>query len=92
MAISRPVNLSLADRRLWHTLTVEYGTDGRFGWQSAALSEKKRNVILLSYFMDMSDAEIAKEMHVVRSTIHEHRKQSLELLKKIMERTDEKRK
>lgn len=57
-----------------------------------ALSEKKRNVILLSYFMDMSDAEIAKEMHLVRSTIHEHRKKSLELLKKIMEGTDEKRK
>lgn len=49
------------------------------------LSEKKRNVILLSYFMEMSDAEIAREMNLVRSTIHEHRKRSLELLKKIME-------
>jgi len=27
--------LSLADRRLCHTLTAEHGTDGRFGWQSA---------------------------------------------------------
>lgn len=49
------------------------------------LSEKKRNVILLSYFMEMSDAEIAREMNLVRSTIHEHRKRSLELLKNIME-------
>ncbi|MDO4556037.1 MAG: sigma factor-like helix-turn-helix DNA-binding protein [Lachnospiraceae bacterium] len=56
-----------------------------------SLTEKKRNVILLSYFMDMSDAEIAREMNLVRSTIHEHRKRSLELLKNIMEeRTDEK--
>lgn len=55
------------------------------------LSEKKRNVILLSYFMEMSDAEIAREMNLVRSTIHEHRKRSLELLKNIMEEsTDEK--
>lgn len=55
------------------------------------LSEKKRNVILLSYFMEMSDAEIAREMNLVRSTIHEHRKRSLELLKNIMEgSTDEK--
>ena len=56
------------------------------------LTEKKRNVILLSYFMDMSDAEIAREMNLVRSTIHEHRKRSLELLKQIMEaNTDEKK-
>lgn len=55
------------------------------------LSEKKRNVILLSYFMEMSDADIAREMNLVRSTIHEHRKRSLEMLKKIMEgSTDEK--
>lgn len=39
-----------------------------------ALTEKKRNVILLSYFMDMNDTEIAKEMNLVCSTIYEHRK------------------
>ena len=49
------------------------------------LTEKKRDVILLSYFMDMSDAEIAREMNLVRCTIHEHRKRSLELLRKILE-------
>lgn len=55
------------------------------------LPEKKRNVILLSYFMEMSDADIAREMNVVRSTIHEHRKRSLEILKTVMESyTDEK--
>lgn len=56
-----------------------------------SLSERKRDVILLSYFMDMSDAEIARKMKLVRSTIHEHRKRSLEILKEIMEGcTDEK--
>lgn len=56
------------------------------------LTEKKRNVILMSYFMGMSDAEIAREMSLVRSTIHEHRKRSLEMLKNIMEEnTDEKK-
>lgn len=49
------------------------------------LSERKREVILLSYFMDMSDAEIARKMNLVRSTVHEHRKHSLELMKKILE-------
>lgn len=56
------------------------------------LTEKKRNVILLSYFMGMSDADIAREMNLVRSTIHEHRTRSLEMLKQIMEEsTDEKK-
>ena len=49
------------------------------------LSEKKRDVVLLSYFMDMSDTEIARVMNLVRSTVHEHRKRSLELMKKMME-------
>ena len=49
------------------------------------LPEKKRNVILLSFFMDMTDTEIAKRMNLVRSTIHHHRVSSLQALKKIME-------
>ncbi|MCI9596168.1 MAG: sigma-70 family RNA polymerase sigma factor [Firmicutes bacterium] len=49
------------------------------------LTEKKRSVVLLSYFLDMSDAEIARTMRLARSTIHEHWKRSLELLKKTME-------
>lgn len=51
------------------------------------LPEKKRNVVLLSFFMDMSDTEIAKMMHLVKSTIHHHRTSSLEILKLIMERS-----
>ena len=55
-----------------------------------ALSEKKRDVVLLSYFMDMSDAEIGRALNLVRSTVYEHRKRSLELMKNIMEEhTDE---
>lgn len=49
------------------------------------LPEKKRNVILLSFFMDMRDTDIAKNMNLVRSTIHHHRVSSLQALKKIME-------
>ena len=49
------------------------------------LSERKRDVVLLSYFMDMSDAEIAREMNLVRCTVRKHRVRSLELLRKIME-------
>lgn len=49
------------------------------------LPEKKRNVILLSFFLDMTDTEIAKHMNLVRNTIHHHRVSSLQALKKIME-------
>jgi len=45
-----------------------------------ALTDRKREVILLSYFMEMSDAAIARKMNLVRSTVHEHRTRSLELL------------
>ena len=50
-----------------------------------ALTEKKRNVVLLSYFLEMTDVEIARKMNLVHSTIREHRTRSLELLKKLME-------
>ena len=53
--------------------------------QYFGIGEKKRNVVLLSYFMDMSDADIAREMNLVRSTINEHRRRSLELMRKNME-------
>ena len=49
------------------------------------LTDRKRDVILLSYFMEMSDAAIARKMNLVGSTVHEHRTRSLELLKQIME-------
>ncbi|HIG0358543.1 TPA: sigma-70 family RNA polymerase sigma factor [Clostridium sporogenes] len=49
------------------------------------LPEKKRNIILLSYFMDMSDSEIGQLMNLVRSTIYRHRTSTLEEIKKMYE-------
>ncbi|WP_449241183.1 sigma factor-like helix-turn-helix DNA-binding protein [Desulfoscipio gibsoniae] len=51
-----------------------------------ALPEKKRNIILLSYFMDMSDAEIGELTNLVRTTIYRHRTSLLQQIKKYMER------
>lgn len=59
--------------------------DELIGEALKSLPEKKRNVILLSFFLDMTDTEIAKYMNLVRSTIHYHRTSSLIALKKIME-------
>ena len=49
------------------------------------LPAKKREIILLSYFLDMNDEEIGAMMNVVRSTIFRHRKNALARMKKIME-------
>ena len=45
------------------------------------MPSKKRDVILLSYFLDMKDTEIAEKLKVVGSTIHRRRTSSLEELK-----------
>ena len=50
-----------------------------------SLTEKKRNVILLSYFLDMTEKEIAECMNLVQSTVHYHKADSLRLLKKLLE-------
>lgn len=49
------------------------------------LTERKKEVIFLSYFHGMSDAAIARKLNLVRSTVCEHRTRSLELLKNTME-------
>ena len=48
------------------------------------LPERKRNIILLSYFMDMSDAEIAELYHVSRSAIYRRRSNGLKKLKTLL--------
>ena len=50
-----------------------------------SLPEDKRNAVLLYYFFDMSDAEIAKLCDVPRSTVQYRRTSSFELLKKFLE-------
>lgn len=44
----------------------------------------KREVILLSYFLDMTDDEISKRMKVVRQTISKRRAQTLKELREYL--------
>ena len=55
--------------------------DDRLAAALAALPSQKRDVILLSYFLDMKDTEIAEKLKVVGSTIHRRRTSSLKELK-----------
>jgi len=49
------------------------------------LKDKKRSIILLYYFMDMSDTEIAELLRLNRSTVYRHRTSGLAFIKKFME-------
>ena len=53
-----------------------------------SLPPKKRDIILLAYFLDMTDTEIARCLNVVSSTIHYHRLHSLHLLHTLLTRED----
>ena len=50
-----------------------------------SLPEEKRNAVLLYYFFEMSDAEIAKLHAIPRSTVQYRRTSSFELLKRYLE-------
>lgn len=50
------------------------------------LPEDKRDVILLSYFLGMSDREISEHMNVVRQAISKRRAKSLKELREYLEK------
>lgn len=55
-----------------------------------SLPDEKRQAVLLYYFFDMTDVEIAELMKIPRSTVQYRRTSSFELLKRYLEeRADE---
>ena len=49
------------------------------------LPERKRDIILLSYFLDYNDVEIAELLNLVRRTVNDQRNKALKALKNRME-------
>ena len=49
------------------------------------LSDKNRDIVLLSYYLDMSDEEIGKLLNIVRSTVFRHRKAAIIKIKEYLE-------
>lgn len=49
------------------------------------LSSKRRDIILMLFFLDMTEKEIASCLQLVQSTVHYHKSEALKILKKIME-------
>ena len=50
------------------------------------LPDKKRDVILLSYFLEMSDTDISKMLNTLRQTISKRRASTLKQLKIMLEK------
>lgn len=50
-----------------------------------ALSDDKRDIVLLAYFLDMTDQEISDKLNVVRSTVQYRRASSLKEMKERLE-------
>ena len=59
--------------------------DERLADALASLSEEKRSIILLSYFLNMTDQEIADKLNSVRSTVQYKRTSSLKEIRERME-------
>ena len=59
--------------------------DERLADALGALSDDKRDIVLLAYFLDMTDQEIADKLNVVRRTVQYRRASSLKEMKKRLE-------
>ena len=49
------------------------------------LPERKRDIILLSYFLELSDREIGDKLNMLRATVQYQRTKTLQQLKTFME-------
>lgn len=67
-------------------------TDCQIAEALDTLSNRKRNIILMFYYLEMSDAEIAKELGLNRSTVYRNRHSALELIKHYWRTSHEKQK
>ena len=59
--------------------------DERLADALGSLSDDKRDIVLLAYFLDMTDQEIADKLNVVRRTVQYRRASSLKEMKKRLE-------
>jgi RNA polymerase sigma factor (sigma-70 family) len=62
--------------------------DGDLAEALTALSADRREIVLMSYFFDMKDREIAERLNLVRRTVAYRRAGALKTLKSILESED----
>lgn len=60
-------------------------TDDAIAEALQSLPERKRDIILLSYFLELSDRKIGDKLNMLRSTVQYQRTSTLQQLKNFME-------
>ena len=74
------------DRRVFVVLGMGVEVeDTDLGRALVSLTRERRNIILLSYLVEMKDDEIARKLKMNRSTVQYRRAATLEELRKLME-------
>ncbi|URZ16643.1 RNA polymerase sigma factor [Clostridium felsineum] len=74
------------DNRMYKILSLDVEvTDYQIAKALDILSKRKRDIILMFYYLEMSDEEIAEEFDVNRSTVYRNRTSALEVIKKLLE-------
>lgn len=74
------------DRQIFDVLSIPVEIkDGKLAWALSTLTVEQRNIVLLFYFVDMKDGEIAKRLRLKRSTVQYQRTSILEELRKLLE-------
>ena len=58
------------------------GTQEELAEALKQLQEQSRNIVLMFFFLDMSDSEIGEKLNINRSTSYRHRRNSLEEIRK----------
>ena len=82
--------LAVYDEYPWEYTSFRVGNEtvyvknDRLAEALAAIPEKERNIILMYWFLDMADREIATNMGIARRTVNTHRQNAYRLLKKLM--------
>ena len=82
--------LAVYDEYPWEYTSFQIGKetvlvkDDRLAEALSAIPEKERNIILMYWFLDMADRDIADHMGIARRTVNTHRQRAYRLLKKLM--------
>lgn len=82
--------LAVYDEYPWDYASFQIGNETvyvkneRLAEALAAIPEKDRNIILMYWFLEMADREIAAHLGIARRTVNTHRQTGCELLKKLM--------
>ena len=75
-----------ATEQIFNVLGLDVSvTDEDIAESLKSLSEIRRDIILLSYFLDLTDREIGDKLNMLRATVQDQRTRALQRLKKFME-------